>query len=67
LVVQTVQPVQQDSVAHLLTTALLIPAKPLLPPPMTGLMATSTASTVGTSVGLPAPAPAQVVTLGLVA
>ena len=62
LVVQTVLHVQQDSVAHLLTTALLIPAKPLQPLPTTGLTVTSTASTGGASEGLQAPAPALLAT-----
>jgi hypothetical protein len=42
-------PAQQATVEP---TALLIPAKPLLPPLTTGPTVTSTASTVGTSEGL---------------
>ena len=62
LLVQTVLPVQQGSVAHLLTTALLVPAKPLLRLLTTGLTVTSTASMGEKLVGLQAPAPALLAT-----
>ena len=65
LAVQTVLPVQQATAAHLLMIALLIPAKPLLPLLMTGLMVTSTASMGEILVGLQDLAHALLATLGL--
>ena len=62
LVAQTVLNAWQVTVE---TTALLIPVKPLLLPQMMVLTGTSTASMVGTSAGLRAPASAQVATLVL--
>ena len=62
LVVLTVQSAQQVTVG---LTAPLMPAKLLLLLLMLGLMVTSTASTVEKLVVLLAPAPAQVVALGL--
>jgi hypothetical protein len=64
-VVQTVLPVLQAIVDHLLMFALLILVKPHQTLLMMGLTVTSTASMGGTLVGLQALAPAQVVALGL--
>jgi hypothetical protein len=65
-VVQTVLPALQAIVDHLLMIALLILVKPHQPLLTMGLTATSTASMGGTLVGLLAPVPALLATLGLV-
>jgi hypothetical protein len=65
LVVQTVLPALQAIVDHLLMFALLILVKPHQPLVMMGLMVTSTVSMGVTFLGLLAPAPAHLATLGL--
>jgi hypothetical protein len=60
--VQTVLPVQQAIVDHLLMVALLILVKPHQPLLTMGLMVTSTVSMGGTSAGLLASAPALLAT-----
>ena len=60
----TAPPAHQATVAHLFLIVLLNHAKPHQPLLMMGLMVTSTASMGGTLVGLLAPAPALLATLG---